>query len=48
MKIDDVTSHEKAAETLLSILKEGDVLLVKASRGVAAEKIIEILKERMK
>ena len=48
VKIDDVTSHEKAAETLLSILKEGDVLLVKASRGVAAEKIIEILKERMK
>ncbi len=48
VKIEDITAHEKAADVLMNILKKGDILLVKASRGVAAEKIIEILKERMK
>ena len=48
VRIEDTTAHEKAADALMSILKKGDILLVKASRGVAAEKIIEILKERMK
>lgn len=40
--------HERAAEALLETLREGDILLVKASRGVAAEKALEIYKERRK
>ena len=40
--------HERAAEALINTLKEGDILLVKASRGVAAEKVLEIYKERRK
>ncbi len=36
-----------AAEVLISILRPGDVLLVKASRGLALEKITEILNERL-
>jgi UDP-N-acetylmuramoyl-tripeptide--D-alanyl-D-alanine ligase len=48
VKIEDTSAHEKAAEILYGMLETGDILLVKASRGVAAEKIIEILKERLK
>ncbi len=36
---------EECANKLASILKKGDVLLVKASRGMAAEKVIKFLKE---
>ncbi len=48
VRLEDITAHEKAADVLMGILQKGDILLVKASRGVAAEKIIEILKERLK
>ena len=40
--------HERAADALVGELKVGDVFLVKASRGVAAEKVLEIYKERRK
>ena len=32
---------------LASILKKGDIFLVKASRGIAAERVIKILEERL-
>ena len=48
VKLEDIKAHEMAADVLMGMLQKGDVLLIKASRGVAAEKIIEILKERMK
>ena len=38
-------ASEECARKLASVLKEGDVLLVKASRGMAAEKVIKFLKE---
>jgi len=44
----DISEHGLAANILLGTLKKGDILLVKASRGVAAEKIIEILREGLK
>ena len=40
----DVKSPAISGEMLLHFLKSGDVLLVKASRGAAAERIIEYLK----
>lgn len=43
----DPCDKEKAALQLLAMLRVGDVLLVKASRGLALEKITEILNERM-
>lgn len=48
VSVTDRTAHDQAADALVNILRDGDVLLVKASRGLAAEKIIEILKERLK
>ncbi|MBQ1934769.1 MAG: UDP-N-acetylmuramoyl-tripeptide--D-alanyl-D-alanine ligase [Clostridia bacterium] len=36
---------EECARKLASVLKKGDILLVKASRGMAAEKVIKFLKE---
>ncbi len=39
------TEPEKAALTLKSILRDGDVVLFKASRAVGAEKVISALKE---
>ena len=36
---------EACAKKLASVLKKGDILLVKASRGMAAEKVIKFLKE---
>ncbi len=41
----DVTKPEISGEMLLHSLREGDTLLVKASRGAAAERIIRYLKE---
>ncbi len=43
----DAEEKSYAAEMLLSILRQGDILLVKASRGLALEKITEILNERL-
>ena len=37
-----VTYGEQAAEALLNKMQPGDALLVKASRGMALEKVLEI------
>ena len=47
ISVRDRNDTESAANALLSELKTGDILLVKASRGVKAEKVIELLKERL-
>ena len=41
----DVRNPELSGEMLLHSLRAGDTLLVKASRGAAAERIIKYLKE---
>ena len=41
----DVRSPEISGEMLLHALRAGDTLLVKASRGAAAENVIKYLKE---
>lgn len=44
--VSEDTSHpEIMADMILSQVKAGDVLLVKASRGVAAENVIKLIKE---
>ena len=43
----DVGNPELSAQMLLHSLKEGDTLLVKASRGARAERIIEYLKQNV-
>lgn len=43
----DVNNPELSAQMLLHSLKEGDTLLVKASRGARAERVIEYLKENI-
>jgi UDP-N-acetylmuramoyl-tripeptide--D-alanyl-D-alanine ligase len=39
-------SSEAAAAEILSEVKEGDLVLVKGSRGVATEKVVNALKQR--
>lgn len=43
----DVASPEKSGEALVKHLNDGDILLIKASRAMAAEKIINYLKEHI-
>jgi UDP-N-acetylmuramyl pentapeptide synthase len=43
----DLSDLDSAAETLLAQLQAGDIVLVKASRGVAAERLIEALRRRL-
>jgi len=43
-KASSFTSKKEALETLKSILREGDAVLVKGSRGIALEEIVESLK----
>lgn len=38
-----VDSHEDAAKKILSVIKDGDVILFKASHGMHMEKIIELI-----
>ena len=38
----------EAAGSIVPLLREGDLVLVKGSRGVQMEKIVEALKERIK
>lgn len=42
-----VTDAEAVGKKLLSVLKEGDVLLVKASRGIAAENVLNYVKAQL-
>jgi len=35
------------ANMILGVAEEGDILLVKASRAIHAERVIEILKKKM-
>ena len=42
-----VTDAEAVGKKLLSVLKEGDVLLVKASRGLAAENVLNYVKAQL-
>ena len=42
----DTRDPQTMADMILNSVSEGDVLLVKASRGVHAEKVIEILKKK--
>ncbi|MBR3423675.1 MAG: UDP-N-acetylmuramoyl-tripeptide--D-alanyl-D-alanine ligase [Clostridia bacterium] len=42
----DVRDPQTVADMILNSLSEGDVLLVKASRGVHAERVIELLKKK--
>ena len=42
-----VTDPESVGNKLLSVLKAGDVLLVKASRGLAAEKVLNYVKAQL-
>ena len=43
----DPSNKESVAAHLIETLRDGDVLLVKASRGLSLEKVTEILNERM-
>ena len=47
VRIKDKNDPVSAADALASILKKGDIFLVKASRGIAAERVIKILEERL-
>ncbi len=40
----DCTRHDNSGEMLLHVLRPGDILLVKASRAVAAEQVIDYLR----
>ena len=39
-------SSEDAADALADAVREGDLVLVKGSRGVHTEKVVEALRER--
>lgn len=43
----DYQNSEMIGNTLLDLLKEGDILLVKASRAIGAERIVEYLKSKL-
>ena len=42
-----ITNAEEVGKKLLSVLKDGDVLLVKASRGIAAENVLNYVKAQL-
>jgi UDP-N-acetylmuramyl pentapeptide synthase len=46
-RLERVSSPEQALAPLLGWLRPGDVVLLKASRGVALERLIPLLKERL-
>ncbi len=45
--MDEEEDPERVAEQVLSELRTGDVLLVKASRALRAERIVQVLRERL-
>jgi len=42
----DAEEHEKISETVSNMLADGDILLVKASRAIGAEKILELIEKK--
>ena len=42
-----VADPETVGKKILSVLREGDVLLVKASRGLSAEKVLNVVKAQL-
>jgi UDP-N-acetylmuramyl pentapeptide synthase len=42
-----ITDAEVVGKKLLGVIKEGDVLLVKASRGIAAENVLNYVKAQL-
>ncbi len=44
----DAEEREKISETVSNALAEGDILLVKASRAIGAEKILELIEKKRK
>ena len=43
----DYNNVERIGDTLVDILKEGDVLLVKASRAIGAERVVGYIKSKL-
>ncbi len=43
----DAEEHEKISDTVSKTLENGDILLVKASRAIGAEKILDLIKQKM-
>ena len=47
-RIFSFTTNDEAADHILSLLREGDLVLVKGSRGIRTEKIVEKMKDALK
>ena len=43
----DYNNYARIGDTLLELLKEGDILLVKASRAIGAERVVGYIKSRL-
>ena len=43
----DYNNYARIGDTLLGLLKDGDVLLVKASRAIGAERVVGYIKSRL-
>jgi UDP-N-acetylmuramoyl-tripeptide--D-alanyl-D-alanine ligase len=39
-------TSEEARDTVQDLVKKGDLILVKASRGIHLEKVVELIEER--
>jgi UDP-N-acetylmuramoyl-tripeptide--D-alanyl-D-alanine ligase len=47
-RIFSFATSDEAADQILSLLREGDLVLVKGSRGVRTETIVEKMKDTLK
>jgi UDP-N-acetylmuramoyl-tripeptide--D-alanyl-D-alanine ligase len=47
-RIFSFSTSEEAAEKISSLVQEGDLVLVKGSRGIKTERVVEQLKEEFK